>query len=61
MYIPDHFSHENREDAIKLVADYPFATLITHAATPAISHVPLMLKADGTILEGHLGAGKLPV
>lgn len=55
LYIPRHFASHRRDEALALIANVPFATLIT--VPPAggeahISHLPLLL--DGERLLGHM-------
>ena len=57
IYIPSHFVPHERSAAMRLIHDYPFATLLTpNADEPAITHLPLVHVADcephGTLL-GH--------
>lgn len=53
LYTPPHFEGDDAT-ARRLIADYPFATLITSApgAEPHITYVPLLLEDDA--LVGHL-------
>lgn len=54
MYTPRHFAAHNREQALRIVQEYPFATLITSAdGAPAhVTHLPLTLE-EGQ-LWGHM-------
>jgi transcriptional regulator len=57
IYIPAHFSTEDRAAIARLVHDHPFATLVTPASPePFVTHLPLIHVADcephGTLL-GH--------
>ncbi len=57
LYVPQHFAAGDREAIVRLLHEYPFATLVTPCAPePMISHVPLLFAADvephGT-LTGH--------
>jgi len=57
IYIPAHFSTQDRAAIARLVHDHPFATLVTPAAPePLVTHLPLIHVADcephGTLL-GH--------
>ena len=57
VYVPPHFDVHDRKAVVRLMHDYPFATLITPGEPePALSHLPLLHVADcephGTLL-GH--------
>jgi transcriptional regulator len=57
IYIPSHFSTQDRAAIARLVHDHPFATLVTPASPePLVTHLPLLHVADcephGTLL-GH--------
>jgi len=57
IYIPSHFSTQDRAAIARLVHDHPFATLVTPASPePLLTHLPLLHVADcephGTLL-GH--------
>jgi transcriptional regulator len=56
VYIPDHFAVRERATIARLMHDYPFATLLTPAAEPLVTHLPLLHFADcephGTLV-GH--------
>lgn len=54
LYIPRAFAGQDAATALRLIADHPFATLITgvDGAEPQVTHLPL-LHADGA-LWGHL-------
>jgi transcriptional regulator len=52
IYIPRHFVGDEAT-AHRLIADYPFATLITSAAPePSITYIPMLLE-DGALV-GHI-------
>lgn len=55
LYVPRQFAAESDADVLALIRDYPFATLITSVAgaEPHLSHLPLLLEADGS-LTGHM-------
>ena len=55
LYVPRHFTAESEADALVLIREYPFATLITSVAgaEPHITHLPLLLETDGS-LSGHM-------
>lgn len=55
LYTPSSFALSDQEQQHQLIRAYPFATLITSLAAeePRISHLPLLLEADGS-LSGHL-------
>lgn len=51
-YIPRHFASDDREAALALIRDYPFATLVTAAGgEPQVTHLPLFVEGDALI--GH--------
>jgi transcriptional regulator len=57
LYVPAHFATQDRASVVRLMHDYPFASLITPAdSEPLITHLPLVHVADcephGTLL-GH--------
>jgi len=57
LYVPSHFSADDRAAVARIVHDHPFATLVTPAATePQVTHLPLIHLADcephGTLV-GH--------
>jgi transcriptional regulator len=57
MYVPPSFVETDRDTLLNLVAQYPFATVITPTVTElAISHVPLLAqrRGAGVALVGHL-------
>jgi transcriptional regulator len=61
LYVPEHFSVDERAAIARLIHDHPFATLITPSACePLVSHVPLIHVADcephGTLF-GHFARG----
>lgn len=54
MYLPAHFRADDPALARTLIAAHPFATLVsTLAGAPFITHLPLLLSADGQRLLGH--------
>lgn len=57
MYQPPHFKSGDRAHALKLMREYPFASLISvdDAGLPFASHVPLHLEEQGdqVVLWGH--------
>jgi transcriptional regulator len=61
LYTPPHFNQADRARMRADIAATGFATLITVGAHgPIISHVPLLLREDGTefgVLIGHLARG----
>jgi transcriptional regulator len=56
LYLPAHFEARDRAPAARLMHDHAFATLVTPADEPHVSHLPLLLVHDrephGTLL-GH--------
>jgi transcriptional regulator len=57
LYVPGHFAAHDRAAIARLMHDYPFATLVTPAASgPLVSHLPLIFLPDrephGTLI-GH--------
>ncbi len=58
MYLPKHFESTDTERALKLMRDYPLATVVSvdDNHTPFVSHLPLTVQhRDGrVVLEGHL-------
>jgi len=54
IYIPPHFSGD-AATARQLIADHPFATLITAPGGAVhVTHVPLLLDEAGAALTGHV-------
>lgn len=63
LYIPAHFAPRERSAAVRLMHDYPFATLVTtRAHEPVITHLPLIHVPDcephGTLF-GHFARTNL--
>lgn len=57
MYTPSHFREERTEVLHELIRAYPFATVVTHAATGLqANHLPFEL-ADASTLHGHVARG----
>jgi transcriptional regulator len=58
VYLPSWFAARDREAIVRLMRDYPFATLITATgAEPQISHLPLLHHPDPAphgALVGHV-------
>lgn len=57
MYLPKHFTVEDRTAIADLIAAHPFATVVSErAGEPFVTHCPLVLRQDGErwTLEGHL-------
>lgn len=54
LYLPDAFAAREPAAALRLIDDYPFATLITavDGEEPQISHLPLLREGDA--LFGHV-------
>lgn len=54
LYVPDHFAAPDRDAIVQLIAQHPFATLISVAGgEPVITHLPLVADATGTLV-GHV-------
>ena len=54
VYIPRHFAGDDAT-ARQLIADYPFAILVTGAGDAVrVTHLPLLLADDGAALIGHV-------
>lgn len=54
LYVPPHFAAPDQAAIFELIASHPFATLISIAdAEPVVTHLPLLLAADGMLL-GHV-------
>lgn len=54
LYVPDHFAAPDRDAISQLIAQHPFATLISVAGgAPVITHLPLVADASGTLV-GHV-------
>jgi transcriptional regulator len=57
VYIPKHFQENNQENLTTLIAQYPFASLITHSATAIeVNHLPFYLayKEGRKVLFAHI-------
>ena len=58
MYLPQQFNSKNNSDAIDLMRQHPFASLISvdEAGFPVVSHIPLHLEVGdaGLVLWGHV-------
>lgn len=54
VYIPRHFIGDDAT-ARRLIADHPFAILVTGGASGVhVTHLPLLLDDDGAALTGHM-------
>lgn len=56
IYVPAHFASDDAGALARLIHEYPFATLVTAATEPIVSHVPMLLEqGDGPhgTLIGH--------
>lgn len=56
LYQPAHFAVGDREVALELMRRHPLATLVGAGAEPAVSHVPLVVRAEHErlVLLGHV-------
>jgi transcriptional regulator len=55
IYRPEAFRQDDRVTLLAHVAAYPFATVITRCeADLTVSHLPLLVDAQGGVLRGHL-------
>jgi len=58
MYLPQQFNSKNNSDAIELMRENPFASLISvdESGFPFVSHIPLHLELRGAelVLWGHV-------
>ena len=57
MYIPGYTKHEDEADLLRLMRDYPFATLVTApGGRPFATHLPLMTEKQGDtfVLLSHM-------
>ena len=54
LYTPHHFRSRGDDQALRLIREFPFATLITtvDGAEPHITHIPILI--EGVVLVGHL-------
>jgi transcriptional regulator len=54
LYTPRHFKSRDDAEALRIIREHPFATLITSidAMEPLVTHLPLLL--DGDALDGHM-------
>lgn len=63
MYLPDQFKPQNREHALQLIDQNPFATLIAETSNgPFISHLPLITvpsNEEALKLVGHMSRSNL--
>jgi len=61
MYLPTQFNSKNTSDAVDLMREYPFASLISvdENGFPFVSHIPLHLEVRGEnlVLLGHVAKG----
>ena len=61
MYLPTQFNSKNTSDAVDLIREYPFASLIStdDNGFPFVSHIPLHLEERGEqlVLWGHVAKG----
>ncbi|WP_226864756.1 FMN-binding negative transcriptional regulator [Microbulbifer taiwanensis] len=55
MYTPKSFRNEDRKSMLRLIREYPLATLVIEGADgPEVSHVPMVLDVNGEVLRGHI-------
>jgi transcriptional regulator len=60
IYLPKRFQNENIEHSLKLIEEYPLATLTSiQDSTPFFSHIPLIAEnvSDRLFLMGHMAKG----
>lgn len=60
MFIPKHFQEEDNDKLTDFIAQYPFATIVSHTASGIeANHIPLYLEQhnDKKILLGHIAKG----
>jgi transcriptional regulator len=59
LYLPSSFQELDQKILIALIERFPFATVVTASARePVISHLPLLVRHDGSrlVLVGHFAA-----
>ena len=58
MYLPERFAIKDLEKTLRIIREYPFATLVSiEAGEPFVSHIPLIAEVDSqdqVTLIGHL-------
>lgn len=59
MYLPTHFKHDQLDDLVELIQQYPLATVVMTAAdgTLEVNHLPLeyeMQQSGFGVLRGHI-------
>lgn len=59
MYLPTHFKHDQLDDLVELIQQYPLATVVMTAAdgTLEVNHLPLeyeMQQGGFSVLRGHI-------
>jgi transcriptional regulator len=56
LYIPPTFENTNLSELYDFIGTFPFATIISNASKITVSHLPLMLQAQGEYgsLIGHM-------
>ncbi|MBL7671442.1 MAG: FMN-binding negative transcriptional regulator [Bdellovibrionaceae bacterium] len=60
IYLPKRFQNENTGNSLKLIEEYPLATLISiQDSSPFFSHIPLVVESnsDQLVLIGHIAKG----
>jgi len=60
MYLPPKFACENQAEILKLIQEYPLATLVSNSEGQIfVSHVPLVAEKSNEelVLIGHLAKG----
>lgn len=60
IYLPKRFQNENIEHSLKLIEEYPLATLVSvQDVSPFFSHIPLVVESssDQLVLIGHIAKG----
>lgn len=60
IYLPKRFQNENIDHSLKLIEEYPLATLVSiQDSSPFFSHIPLVVESnlDQIFLIGHIAKG----
>lgn len=54
LYTPQHFKSRSNDQALRLIREFPFATLITavDSCEPHVTHIPILIEDE--VLVGHM-------
>jgi transcriptional regulator len=57
VYLPEAFRVDDRAELFAHMTAHPFATVVTQGEDgPMVSHLPLLVDADGSLVRGHIAS-----